>query len=266
MISFNLLGRYGRLGNQMFQYAALLSISRNSGTEFCIPRASELESSSDRSLFGVFDLGRARYRGYQKNVQIVMETSFSYDRDIHFNCPKNADLKGYFQSEKYFRDISSIVREEFKFKNEVSAYAKKIRNRFSKPAISLHVRRGDYLQHQDIWPVCSIDYYSSALALFPRDYHVLIFSDDIAWCKSQELFKEDKRFIFISGHPNYYDLCIMKHCDHHIIANSSFSWWGAWLGGNPHKKIVAPRRWFGETGRKSQYDTSDLIPEEWVVL
>ena len=263
MLSFNQLGRLGRLGNQMFQYAALFAISKKCGADFCIPESKFLDEFSDHQLKKVFKLSSVKYYGHQADVPQITEGSFSYDSYIHLNCRKNADLVGFFQTEKYFTDIAAEITSEFAFNDEIDFYAKTYMANFKSPIISLHVRRGDYLKQPESFPVCRISYYQKALSLFPKKYPVIVFSDDIDWCRSQKIFT-DKRFIFSLDQPNSYDLCMMSYCSHHIIANSSFSWWGAWLGHNPEKKIIAPRIWFGRSGHTANYDTSDLIPSRWI--
>lgn len=265
MLSFNLLGRYGRLGNQMFQYAALIGISKRRDTDFCIPPSNAWNLWQDHQLFQVFKLPSVKKVGYQKTVVQIQERSFTYDKELHTTCPKDADIRGYFQSEKYFNDVQSIIKAEFEFKTKIREYSARIRSQFKRQTISLHVRRGDYLKSPESHPVCSMDYYESALANFPTDLPVLIFSDDIDWCKQEKLFQQ-RRFVFFGGHANYIDMCLMAMCDHHIIANSSFSWWGAWLGANVQKCIVAPKIWFGQDGNNGKLETCDLIPENWLKL
>jgi hypothetical protein len=105
-----------------------------------------------------------------------------------------------------------------------------------------------------------MDYYRNAIAEFSDDTRFLVFSDDIQWCK--ENFKGDN-FHFIEGEKDYVDLYLMSLCNNNIIANSSFSWWGAWLNNTPNKKVIAPKQWFGKA---KQLNTKDLIPETWIIL
>ena len=111
----------------------------------------------------------------------------------------------------------------------------------SKDFISLHIRRGDYLYNPN-HPVQPIEYYKKALEQMPKDLPVIVFSDDSQWCREHEFF-EDNRFMISEDNEDHYDLCLMSMCGYHIIANSSFSWWGAWLAKS--KKIIAPKDWFG---------------------
>jgi len=127
--------------------------------------------------------------------------------------------------------------------------------------VSLHIRRGDYLRTQDHHPVCSLDYYMDALSKFrDKEYKFIVFSDDVDWCRNN--FNED--FIFTEGNTDYEDMWLMSLCDHNIIANSSFSWWGAWLNDNPNKRVIAPKKWFGPS--YSNWKLDDLFCNDWEVL
>ena len=128
-----------------------------------------------------------------------------------------------------------------------------------RPTVALHVRRADYVGLTHAFVPLSIDYYRAAMRLFPQESHFVVFSDDPAWCR--EAFKEE-RVEVISGNPGYADLYLMSACGHQIIANSSFSWWAAYLNPNPQKRVVAPKHWFGPA--LAANDTRDLIPPEWV--
>ena len=139
-------------------------------------------------------------------------------------------------------------------------------SQFDEPPISVHVRRGDFLINSGNHYNLSLDYYEKAISLLPRVYDscdlpVLVFSDDPDWCKEQKLF-EDNRFMISEGNSAYVDMCLMSMCSWHVIANSSFSWWGAWLSDS--KKVIAPSKWFGPNNAAN--DTKDLYCEEWVVV
>jgi hypothetical protein len=132
---------------------------------------------------------------------------------------------------------------------------------FNEPPLSLHIRRGDFLVNSANHHNLGLDYYEKALAEFPMEVPVLIFSDDPEWCSNQELFADD-RFLVAEGNSPYVDMCLMSLCEGHIIANSSFSWWGAWLANS--KYVVAPSKWFGPNN--AHLDIKDLYLENWVVL
>jgi hypothetical protein len=173
------------------------------------------------------------------------------------------DLHGYFQTEKYFADAADAVRGEFAFHPATVVEAEQRLASISEPRLSVHVRRGDYVDQANFHPPCEVGYYAAALARMPPQWRVILFSDDIAWCRDQEVFAGE-RFVFSDGASNVTDLCMMSLCDHHIIANSSFSWWGAWLGRNPEKRVTAPDRWFGPS--YARLDTRDLLPGDWLTI
>jgi hypothetical protein len=260
MIGFNHLGQNGRLGNQMFQYAALRAIAHQHDYEFSIPYSEYKNEWKDHQLFEAFLLNDNLKTGYIDG-EYYQESQYNYDSDYLNNCPDNVSLFGYFQTEKYFESISDLIRKDFTFKPNIINPCKEAFG-FDK-AISLHVRRTDYVQKSKDHPPCSLEYYKEALSRFNSDLPVLIFSDDINWCKEQDIFKPDRFMVSESGW-NLIDICLMSMCSHHIIANSSFSWWGAWLSGSDN--VIAPSKWFGESGYTSSHNTSDIIPDRWVKI
>ena len=169
-------------------------------------------------------------------------------------------LYGFFQTEKYFKHIADEVREDFSFKDEIENPCNEMIQAVENP-ISLHIRRGDFLTNNANHNNLTLDYYATALSKFENDRNVIIFSDDTEWCKQQELFSGDRFLVSESGNP-YVDLCLMSMCSDFIIANSSFSWWGAWLANKG--TVIAPEKWFGPNN--SHLDTSDLYPEHWNVI
>lgn len=264
MLVFNHLGTLGRLGNQMFQYASLRGIASNRGYEFGIPPSNFSDEWSKHQLFEIFDLPnlpknhiRLLDRGY---APVVQEKFFHYDEELHRMCPNDVSLFGYFQSEKYFKNIEESIREDFIFKDHILAPCSEMMRDFNE-IISLHVRRTDYLINSANHFNLGLDYYEKALSHFDEDCQVIVFSDDPEWCKEQKLFSGD-RFLVSESKDNTIDLCLMTMCTHHIIANSSFSWWGAWLSRS--KKVVAPSTWFGPNN--ADKDTKDLLPESWIVI
>lgn len=248
MLSFNHLGNLGRLGNQMFQYASLKGIARHRGYEFSLPtketfgKVDDVVKNSDMSLYDVFDLESRNTIGLIPNPRLS-ERKHSFDEELFTNCPDNVDLFGYFQTEKYFKHIEDEIREDFTFSEELRVNCNEFIKMISSDndVISLHIRRGDYVSNPN-HPTQSIEYYSSALEKLPKNANVLVFSDDFEWCDSQELFNDD-RFLISENSSTDADLCMMSFCDYHIIANSSYSWWGAWLAKS--KKVIAPKKWFG---------------------
>jgi hypothetical protein len=260
MIGFNYLGQYGRLANQMFQYAALRGIAAFKNYEFCIPQTNYGDKWKDNKLFDVFELSGLQHIGYSPD-KFYEEKQFHYDENYVLNCPDNVSIHGYFQSEKYFKHIEDQIRKDFTFKDYILEPCSKNFN-FDE-IISLHVRRTDYVSNSINHPPCSLEYYERALKHFNDQIPVMIFSDDVDWCKSQKIFSSD-RFLVSESYNTYVDLCLMAMCKYHIIANSSFSWWGAWLAKS--EKVIAPLKWFGTDGNTSKNQTQDLYNDEWIVI
>ena len=263
MIGFNHLGIVGRLGNQMFQYAALRGIADKHGYEFTIPESSFQDEWTDHQLFEVFTLSNLKHRGRVED-KFIQERQFNYDSELVEKCPDGVSLYGYFQTEKYFSHIADSIREDFTFKKNVIANCEEVMESIDEP-ISLHVRRTDYVEKSQDHPPCSLEYYERALKKFDKNRQVVIFTDDINWCKQQDIFKPD-RFLISETQNNVYDLCMMTMCTDYIIANSSFSWWGAWLSKNPDAQVIAPSKWFGSTGYTAKNNTEDIIPNRWIKI
>jgi len=169
---------------------------------------------------------------------------------FNLNPQENYVLDGYWQSEKYFLDIKGEIAKSFIWPE--------IKNLDFKNSCSLHVRRGDYLKTQHVHPVQSIDYYNKALDIIQPQGNIFVFSDDIQWCKNNFNYKNS---IFMENNSNIYDLRAMSLCSDNIIANSSFSWWGAWLNQNENKKVVAPKNWFADST-----NDADIKPSEWIQI
>jgi hypothetical protein len=263
MLAFNHLGTLGRLGNQMFQYAALRGLAANRGYDFCIPPSKFQNEWTSHQLFEVFEL----YHLPKKNITyldmghapVVNEKQFHFDELLFRQCPNDVSIFGFFQTEKYFKHIENSIREDFIFKEHILEPCKEISQSFDNP-VSLHVRRTDYLKNSDNHYNLQLDYYEEALENF-KDRQVIIFSDDPDWCKSQKLFSDDRFLVSESG-DNKIDLCLMTFCTDHIIANSSFSWWGAWLANG--KKVIAPSNWFGKNNIDK--NTQDLYCDGWMII
>jgi len=266
MIGFNALGRMGRLCNQMFQYAALKGIARNIGADICIPY---YENAVDdgmgnmlrTELFDSFDLDVNKGLLNNGHAPVVQERFFHFDEELFKLCPDHVSLQGYFQSEKYFKHIENEIRNDFTFNIGISQPCEEMIETVDNP-IALHIRRGDYVKNSVNHPVCSVEYYKAALDHFDSDRNVIVFSDDPSWCHEQDTFSDD-RFIISENSDNRVDLCLMSLCSDFIIANSTYSWWGAWLSSNKNKKVIAPVQWFGKTGYTKDHNTKDLIPDDW---
>jgi hypothetical protein len=253
-ISFNQLGNFGNLGNQMFQYATLKGIAIKNGYDWSIPPKDKFGTTYPMrsNIYDTFSLPNLKEKNINvSNNVILAEKYFHFDEDLFNNCPNNVDLYGYYQSYKYFEHIKDELLQDFTFK--VQDVLMDI------PYVAIHVRRGDYLALSEYHPTCGLDYYVRAMEYFP-EHKFLLFSDDIEWCKQQEIFKE---CFFSDGANPGNDLFLMSIAEHNIIANSSFSWWGAWLNNNPNKIVICPKEWFGEI---LSHNTKDLIPEKWIQL
>ena len=259
MIGFNHLGQHGRLGNQMFQYAALRGIAAARGYDFAIPQSNFEDEWKDHHLFETFKMPHSKNRGYQLQPQYYQEKQFHYDQTYVDNCPDQVCLFGYFQTERYFEHIADSIREDFTFKDYIVETCQGFIDQVNNP-IALHVRRTDYVTKSKDHPPCGLEYYQKALTQFKNTRNVIVFLDDPEWCKQQELFESD-RFLIAEGNDNRYDMCLISMCDDFIIANSSFSWWGAWLANRG--TVIAPSRWFGDDGYTSKNDTRDIIPSRW---
>lgn len=283
----------GGLGNQMFQYAFGRALSLSMGTELSvgIDRQYKYSLHNGYELNRIFNMlsGKASeldyrsvlgWRGNKKIRQGLVRRRFAWIRGSHivvephyhywegaFDLPKDCYVVGYWQSEKYFHDYQDVIRKDFTFYLPLSAQNREIKEQIdSCDAISLHIRRGDYINNQKTFNthgVCSIDYYVKAIDFIANQCvnpKLFIFSDDMAWVKDNLKLEIPCQFLeHNSGAESYNDMRLMSVCKHHIIANSSFSWWGAWLNSSEEKLVVAPERWFNV----SQFDTRDLIPEDW---
>jgi hypothetical protein len=207
------------------------------------------------------------------SVKIYREPFFNYK-----NLPSNDNIgmEGYFQSAKYFNHHRAAILELFyEFYPEVSSYIDKIFNQvINEHTVSIHVRRADYLKLSDTHPVQSIEYYKNAIECIQQTYpdiYLIIFSDDIKWCKEQALFNTFPKKHFMETHSNdgnsemdtIFDLYCMARCNDNIICNSSFSWWASYLNKNSNKIIIAPKMWFGPRGTKNW---NDIYTEDMVLL
>lgn len=276
----------GGMGNQLFQYAVGRALAEKNNTELKL----------DTSWYGVvpdrqYDLDHYNISGtiatpaeiskmsslltrivdrlkpFNRRTLIV-EQSFKFDPEV-LQLGDNVCLDGYWQSPKYFNEIAPIIRQEFMVKGRPSGknadYFEEIQ---STTAVSLHVRRGDYVSNKNFnnyHGTSPLEYYEKAVAMVAEKVkkpHFFIFSDDSAWTK--ENLKFDYPMTFVTGNDKTAeeDIRLMSSCQHFIIANSTFSWWGAWLAGNKDKMVIAPKVWFAARPGEEV----DLIPEEWIRL
>lgn len=281
----------GGLGNQMFQYAFAVALQQkfpdervlidpsgfkgyplHNGYELkrifnaTIPEATVKEQMSVFYPLRNYRMWQIGTRILPRRKTVIRESEdMDYDANI-LRADKSAYYLGYWQTEKYFKDIREQIIDAFKFPElpSDSPNIEVIDKISSKNAVSLHVRRGDYVKIGNTQGICTLDYYKKALKLMTEKTAptiFVVFSDDIKWCRDniQDLLGGVPA-IYVDwnkGEDSFRDIQFMSMCKHNIIANSSFSWWGAWLNQNPKKVVIAPSRWMNGPG------WSDIIPENW---
>ena len=265
MITHKSIGYSGRLGNQMFQYAAAKAQALRLNVDCYLPDHTVIKQD------GCFDYTNNKWIQYkldlydcfnitapllnQTEINVYTESNFSYKKLI-LEVSDNTAIEGYFQSYKYFDDCKDRILEEFTFKDEILNKCKAEVSKYANP-VAIHIRRGDQVAHPNMWNV-SLEYIQAALEQFSdEEYTFLIFSDDIEWCK--QVFPEG--VVFMEGNNQYEDLCLMSLCNHNVISNSSYSWWAAYLNSNANKKVVVPSNWF--IPAKS---LTDLYLPEWIQI
>jgi len=280
----------GGLGNQMFQYALGRNLAIINNTEFKLDitdltktdilnkhtiRDYELnhfqiiENIASVDEINHFNKNNNRlsklinrFRRYYRRP-IVVEKQLSFDANI-FKIRENSYLQGYWQSEEYFKEIREILLKEFKlklyFRGNIQTIANEIINSNS---VSLHIRRGDYVNtYSDYYFILDNTYYLNAITYIRNKYtntKLFVFSDDIEWARKN--LKDIENITFVEQNKSYEDMYLMSLCKHNIIANSSFSWWGAWLNENDNRLVVAPKKWF-----KNESRIHNIIPEKWIAL
>ena len=264
-LAFNHIGRLGQLGNQMFQYASLKGIAKHRGFDYMVPVYSDtfvdsLGNKLRTELFNPFNL--KVNIGSMQTEKYLQEPHFQFSQELFNTCPDNISLYGFFQTEKYFNHIRDDILKDFNFKDEIKDECEPIIEEFDDP-IGLHIRRGDFLINYKNHHNLTLDYYDEALKKFDDNRQVVIFSDDPEWCNEQNIFDND-RFLISKDNGPYHDLYMMTKCNDFIIANSTYSWWGAWLSDNIKKKVIAPKRWFGVNNEDKNID--DLFPSDWILI
>ena len=287
----------GGLGNQMFQYAAGTALAAKHGVPLFVdmhslksninetahftPRSVELDVFNFKMREAPEDLlqkfqsvsSKLHYR-IRRNISesLVRYRIFRYDS---LNFPLQFErlgrytyLDGFFQSEKFFIENKQLIRNLFTWFDPLDSINSKPAKRISEcQAVSLHVRRGDYLKPTNaalFGNICTIEYYKHAVKEIKSRVNnpvFFIFSDDVQW--TREHLKTGTETIYIefnTGKNSHMDMRLMSLCKHHIIANSSFSWWGAWLNPSPEKIVIAPSRWFADPAIPAE----DIIPANWI--
>lgn len=287
----------GGLGNQLFQYATGRAIADRTGADlyldlsfFHLPpgehTARRFELDRFHTRYGIASAEQLRpyialrdrvwTRRTARALPFFFQKQRKHERQLFRYEPglarleKDTYLDGHWQSERYFADAAATIRTDLRFREDPGALNKAMLASFEGiMPVSLHVRRGDYITNpaaNAVHGTCDAAYYERAMrSVLQRSpaavFHV--FSDDVEWAK--EHLPRPAPMVFVehnTGLSDHFDLLLMAACQHHIIANSSFSWWGAWLDPRPDKLVVAPERWFSDPG----VDTADLIPSSWVRL
>lgn len=262
MITFQQLGKYGRFGNQMFQYATLYSLGKTLNYSIGVPyQARNSNDKMDFCLLDCFDLSAAD-SSKVFSASVYIEPHFNYDNNI-LNIPDGCDIRGYFQTEKYFKTYKNDLKnKEFKFKSNIEDKVNSLLDENDSELISVHIRLGDYVHIQECHPVCSIDYYKQALELLPKDANIILFSDE--YPKALDMFKSFGLNIAMTGTDDkFIDMCMMSKCNYHVIGNSSFSWWGAWLSNS--KMTIAPKKWFGNSPNVTK-NWNDIYCDGWQII
>lgn len=292
-----IVGLFGGLGNQMFQYAAGQAAAARLATElkldlsyfsdqpagntprkyelncFNLPQdfatKNDLQQIHGKPLFGyLFKKIKQKFKPYYEKAYFL-EQAFTYDPHI-LDISGDTYLEGYWQSEKYFLDQAELIRNNLTFSSppqtENASLLKKI---CSCNSIGIHIRRSDYLTNPNAHKThstCPAEYYTQALALLltkVENPQIFVFSDDPSWAKKNILINAPVTFITHNDpEKGFEDLRLLSNCQHFIIANSSFSWWGAWLSKNKNKQVIAPKQWF----KREKLNTKDLLPENWLKI
>lgn len=282
----------GGLGNQMFQYATARSLASIYNVGLKIDKNwfySEHGAAIREYELDCFDIKRSfatkieidNFIGKDCFFRRVVERMRSHStkrkysdlsgclRCNFFKLPKDIYLEGYYQSEKYFEEIEHIIRKDFSFKWPPSIENQKILEKINNTiSVSIHIRRGDYVSDPKTKKkhgVCRLDYYKEAIEYMQKRVDnptFFLFSDDIDWVRQNLQIKYPSYYIDNNqGNKSFEDMRLMSSCKYNIIANSTFSWWGAWLNNDENKIVIAPRNWFN-----IKRDKKDLIPKNWIRL
>jgi hypothetical protein len=287
----------GGLGNQMFQYAAAKALSLHLGQPIKhdlrgLYAGEDIRKTYELDIFGIEpeQALHKEYFVYQRKTILrsrrlqqlflffnqhvtIKDNDFVFIEDFFQIARPNTYLRGLFQSEKYFVNFRNQILNTFSFKEPLSGLNKEHANLMQKTeSISIHIRRGEFANDKKYSAVigsCNLDYYHNAIKSLlqkVKDMESLrffVFSDDLKW--AEENLKLEFPTTFVSGNTgkeSYRDLQLMSICRHNVIANSTFSWWGAWLNQNPDKLVFAPSKWFAGW----EHDTRDLIPVSWIKI
>ena len=295
----------GGIGNQLFQYASSTAFAKARGAKLYFDTSSfehknyvnpegyllrkvfdvENPEATKADLFKVLGVGslllpirfRLNFELVSRNY-FVEKVPYAVEEKFFSFGGNHCYLEGYWQNEKYFEDIRKSLLSKLTFRHDIlSRKAKKIASKLKKEnSVSVHVRRGDYVNnkvYESMYYTCGERYYRSAFEFLdgklanPTYY---VFSDDIQWARNQEYFQNCEFIDTDTGSGSWNDLFMMSCCQHNIIANSSFSWWGAWLNDNDSKVVVAPNSWFksGHSWLKAGKNEfgRDFLSSDWHVI
>jgi hypothetical protein len=210
------------------------------------------------------ELPVALVRKVRPRYRFFGERHFQFDPAV-LDLPDGVCLFGYWMSEKYFADATEIIRREFEFRDTASAENEDWASKMVEgDSVAVHVRRGDYASRATPQGICGVDYYRRAVAEARQrlsDPHFFVFSDDLEWARENLDLGSDAEFVNQNrGAASHEDLRLMSRARHNIIANSSFSWWAAWLNRNESKIVVAPQKWMHDPS----FDTRDVLPGGWI--
>lgn len=277
----------GGLGNQMFQYAVGKALAYRLGTELYLDKTHFLTTPTGKKNIRQYELHHFNIKEqfkkpafhwikkYLKAEKMYARLQTFKEQHVHihpevFELGDNTYLEGTYQAEKYFKPIEDILRNEFTFKTPPAGKNAKLAEKISSVnAISVHIRRGDYVSNPETLQshgICSIEYYQQAVLLMEKrvkNPYFFLFSDEPEWVLQN--FKMSQPCTIVShnnGENSFEDMRLMSLCKHNIMANSSFSWWGAWLNSNIGKIIVAPRQWFVNP----EWESKDILPDNWIKI
>lgn len=275
----------GGLGNQMFQYATARALAEkiyfdhrflnnnNTSSDDFTPRSYELQifkkikAKKINSYLLRLLLSKNKKYKLLKNILSFKITNVNDDNVNEIltkqNLTESLFLDGYFQNSLYFNQIRNSIINEFTFPKLADKYVDLLNEIEHSESVAIHVRRGDYLKQSinKYHGVLPLSYYQDAVNLMENKFTqptYYIFSDDPAWCAENLTFLEEKKIIS-KENDAWIDMFLISKCKHQIIANSSFSWWGAWLNQNVKKMVIAPKKWFSSA-------ETNIVPKEWISL
>ncbi|WP_440874444.1 alpha-1,2-fucosyltransferase [Thalassotalea sp. PLHSN55] len=284
----------GGFGNQIFQYAFYQAIKAKFNQETV---KLDIHDMASYQLHNGFELERIfnlneNYCSKEEKLQIqgtknivtkfkkelnkylpfVNRTYIKEKKKLHFSYQEqflgtantNVYYRGSWQSYRYLDNIESTLRENLVFPSFTEQQNIELADDIANhTTVAIHIRRGDYLKHKSLGGICTTDYYEQAVKKIEslvENPMFVVFSDDIPWCRENLKVANAKFVDWNGGENSYRDMQLMSLCNHNIIANSSFSWWGAWLNANPNKIVVCPGKWIHYT------DSLGILPKEWLVI